>query len=147
MVFTMVSTMEEWLHEQHRDTKASAGKSMPRQEDRARYEDATLTLRGGAVTASSFAEWLKRFNAEQASPRAAAGCKSEADGQKVTGRQLFERNRALATSDVIFGDDEGLVFEDEEIYEGLDDLRLEGEEELVDQAQSQDSADAASAAS
>lgn len=129
MVFTMVSAIEEWLHEQLTAKASNSTRLTSCQKSPARYEEAALTLRGGPVTASSFAGWLKKFTAEQASLKAAQGGKSEGGIQKLTGRQLFEKNKALATSDITFGDDEGLVFDDEELYEGLDDLQLEEEEE------------------
>lgn len=130
MIFTMVSAMEEWLHEQRTAKTPHSTKMASYQKDPARYEEAALTLRGGPVTASSFSGWLKKFIAEQASLKTAQERKSEGGIQKLTGRQLFERNKALATSDITFGDDEGLVFDNEELYEGLDDLQLEeGEEE------------------
>lgn len=48
------------------------------------------------------------------------------NSQDHVGKQLFEQNKALATSDAIFYNDSGVAI-DEKLFEDLEDLEIEEE--------------------
>ena len=87
-------------------------------------------MKGGPVTRESFMAWNAKFLSEQQQQRrqetlAAAA----ATGNRLTGRQLFEQNRALATSDMNYADaNEAIVEVDVGAFEGLDDLEIDDDD-------------------
>lgn len=91
-------------------------------------------MRGGPVNAETFEAWRTKFAAEMeqgkksGEQRPAEAAAAVAAG-KLTGRQLFEQNKVLATSDVAFLGDTDAVL-DESAFEGLDTLDLEDDEGL-----------------
>jgi len=135
MVFSLVTIMEDWLADLARSKiKPQTASDLRAEHDSAGlFDNAALTIRGGPVTPASFAEWHTQFLSDQASKTASIAeinkrvLDSQASTGKLTGRQLFERNRALATSDIAFAEDEGMAIAEEDIYEGLDDLVISDE--------------------
>ncbi len=152
MVFSMVSCIEEYLEglskRQEEASSSRAGGAGPEGKERAqRAADEFVTMKGGAVTKDSFNAWWATFSSHLAQVRAAnakrgGGSEGAADGLvagttggRKSGRQLFEENRSLATSDVVFigaQDTSGggdVEVNEASIYEGLDDLSIEESDE------------------
>lgn len=70
-------------------------------------------------------EWNAKFVAELQQTRASVVSTNIANG-RLTGRQLFHQNRALATSDMNYADsNEAIVEVDVGAFEGLDDLEID----------------------
>ncbi|KAJ3297574.1 RWD domain-containing protein 1 [Borealophlyctis nickersoniae] len=106
------------------------------EEERQRYA-------GNKVTAEAFETWKLNFIAEiskiikaggkltpaQSAAAAVAGLlPSTSKNGKLTGRQLFEKDKSLAKSDMAYMED-GDVAVDVELFEGMDDLDLEDEDD------------------
>ena len=136
MVFSLVTFMEDWLADLAK-SKAKykiSSNNIVDDDQVVALDNVAPVIRGGPVTPASFIEWHTKFLSEQASKTAPMSeiSKRTFDLQtpiaKFTGRQLFERNRALATSDIAFAEDEGIVIAEEDVYEGLDDLVIDGDE-------------------
>lgn len=139
MVYTMVSCIEEWLAEHMKpvsssltlNTKGANDENTVRQP-----EDIPLTMKGGLVTPESFATWNAKFLAERSQSQAQLEHNrllNRSGPAKLTGRELFEQNRALAASDALIGDE---VVLDSAAFEGLDDLRIDDQEDFLDEAAS-----------
>ena len=119
MVFTLVTYIEEWLHE---NVKAPSSDLLLKKVEE-KTVDTFVTMKGGPVTVESFKEWNGKFMAEMS---AAKGNLKSTNESKLTGRQLFERNKSLATSDVVFIGDA----DDDVLFEGLEDLQVDDEDNL-----------------
>ncbi|KAL2916555.1 Protein gir2 [Polyrhizophydium stewartii] len=153
MVFAMVSHGKEKLEElltarMAREEHEREQRVLAEEEaDRERY-------RGTRVTAESFAAWLHAFVDEAKAVRRSGGKLTVAQeaalavdaatsgavaarvaSGKLTGRQLFEKDKTLASSDMQFMD-EGDVAVDVELFDGLeidDEDEDEDEDEEVNQ--------------
>jgi hypothetical protein len=121
MIYTLVSSMEDWLSKNCKsmeDTKASTKESIEAKE-------VPISLRGGPVTQESFAVWNEKYMEEiQQATMLKDKKMAEVGPSKLTGRQLFEHNKALVTSDAAYGDEADIVV-NEVLFEGLDDLDIE----------------------
>lgn len=78
-----------------------------------------------AVTRDSFLEWKRLFDEEMETLKRLRGEVTSTKEEKLTGKQLFERNAALISSDLMTGDDED-VEEDDYVKE---EAKAEEEEE------------------
>lgn len=143
MVFSLVTAAEDWLRENTKctatslaSTRGATGTSSGRPALAERSRDSEVaTLRGGPVTRESFAAWNAKFMAEVGEARALqAKRQAEQTPIKLTGRELFERNKALATSDALAEGEEGEgdVVLDASVFEGLDSIEVEGDFECSD---------------
>ncbi|CEQ42734.1 SPOSA6832_04584, partial [Sporobolomyces salmonicolor] len=130
MVYTLSLQLRELMAEMLVKRKERIARE---DEERYRLEEEALAKKkqGTQVTKESFAEWSKRFEAEMAEQRK----KEEAEKlkalppkereeakrfmAKLTGRQLFEQDATLVSSDAVFGD-EGDVAVDVSQYERKD---------------------------
>ncbi|PJF17105.1 hypothetical protein PSACC_03097 [Paramicrosporidium saccamoebae] len=121
MIYTLVSCMEDWLSKNCKsmeDAKASKKESTENKE-------VPISLRGGPVTRESFAVWNEKYLGELWQAAMLRDKKiAEAGPSKLTGRQLFEHNKALVTSDATYGDEADIVV-NEVLFEGLDDLEVD----------------------
>lgn len=150
MVFSMVSCIEEYLDGLSKKQEGASsgrpgGADPDHKEGAQRAADEFVTMKGGAVTKDSFNAWWATFSSHLAQARAAnarKGGEGVADGSaggttsgRKGGRQLFEENRSLATSDVVFigaqevGGGGDVEINETSIYEGLDDLSIDSDEE------------------
>ena len=156
MVFTLTSFIEDWIAKNYKNTNKSV--RLPKHFDADEEENSSKkpTLieekvldEGTQVTKESFSVWRDRFLKENVGNlRGPASLLAPAQKEsKLTGKQLFEQNKALASSDAAFADD-GIVMEsklycfnpfflfvsvvDESAFEGIDlDDFNEDEEEVV----------------
>jgi tRNA(Ile)-lysidine synthase TilS/MesJ len=96
MVFTLASTLKEWLDDNNFDVKDRERQRIQKELDEAEER----RRQGTAVTPETFNAWAKAFYAE----RRAIEEKKAALEQKVklTGRQLFESSPELALSDTSY---------------------------------------------
>lgn len=87
------------------------------------------------MTIESFMAWNAKFLTEmEAGKRQAEQEKKEKEPlSRLTGRQLFEQNRSLITSDMNYTDaNEAIVEVDIGAFEGLDDLDINDDEDQLD---------------
>ena len=79
------------------------------------------------MTVERFMEWNAKFLKEMKILKdAEEKRKADLGPAKLTGRQLFEQNKVLASSDSAYFEAAG----DEAVFEGLEDLQIEDEDDL-----------------
>ncbi|CAF1419580.1 unnamed protein product [Adineta steineri] len=81
---------------------------------------------GTCVSVETFITWKVKFDAEQAELKQKVKV-DETEAKKLTGRQLFEKDRSLYDSDIKFISGEGgeAVEVDESLFEDMLDLELD----------------------
>lgn len=120
MVFTLTSFVEDWLSKNYKNTSKSV--RLPKSETDETGSNAPTVIEekvfdeGTPVTKETFLSWKERFLRENLGnlkgPAAQFGPIQKES--KFTGKQLFEQNKSLATSDAAFADD-GVAFESKKI--------------------------------
>ena len=113
MVFTLTSFMEDWIAKTYKNTSKSVRlpkNSEANEEDLGKKPtmiEEKVIDEGTAVTKESFLTWRDRFlkenvgNLKGPSSQLAPVLKES----KLTGKQLFEQNKVLASSDAAFAND------------------------------------------
>lgn len=129
MIFTLVSTAQEWLNERWDDFKKTQEDERERkileaeEAERKRFE-------GTRVTVETFMKWKTEF---EESMGIAAKREKLSDNKKLTGRELFMRDNTLNESDIKFlmeaGDSIESVKIDESLFQALDDIELDDDDE------------------
>ena len=88
-----------------------------------------IIQKGTKVTLDNFMEWKRKYH-EEIGKAEKERLALEKNKLKLTGRQLFERDASLANSDLQFiGKDEDVVAVDESLFQDLDDLDLDDEDD------------------
>ncbi|XP_014471394.1 PREDICTED: RWD domain-containing protein 1 [Dinoponera quadriceps] len=129
MVFTLVSTAQEWLNVQWDKIKlkreeTAAQKLIEEEEaERRRFE-------GTRVTVETFLSWKEKFDEEMGYKKRKE--LAEREGKKLTGRELFMTDKTLDQSDLKFLDDGDAVKVDESLFQNLDDLDLDDDDDDLD---------------
>ncbi|XP_063982462.1 RWD domain-containing protein 1 isoform X1 [Diachasmimorpha longicaudata] len=129
MVFTLVSAAQEWLNVQWDNiklqrTEKAARKLIEEEEaERKRFE-------GTRVTVETFMNWKKKFDEEMGHTRRRELALLQ--GKKLTGRELFMTDNTLNQSDLKFLDDGDAVKVDESLFQNLDDLDLDDNDDDPD---------------
>ena len=134
IIFTLVCCAKETLEQISRNRREQKRLA---EEERVRLEDEKERMKraGTKVTTESFMKWRTSFLKEIAELKAArvteAQKRAEKDKKnKLTGRQLFEKDKTLAKSDAAFME-EGDVVVDLDLFEDeLEGLDLEDDEEV-----------------
>ncbi|XP_077540841.1 RWD domain-containing protein 1 [Haemaphysalis longicornis] len=130
MIFTLVSAATEWLNLHREDVKSNKAeakrlaKEKEEAAERAKFE-------GTRVTVECFLAWKQKFDAEMAEIRKRE--KTLIASGKLTGRELFEKDKNLIDSDLQFmqeGEEDVKV--DESLFQELEDLDLEELDEADD---------------
>ena len=125
MVFTLVSAAQEWLNVQWDKIKLnreeSAAKKLKELEEAERKK-----FEGTRVTVETFLSWKEKFDEEMGYTKRREI--AEREGKKLTGRELFMTDKTLDQSDLKFLDDDSVKI-DESLFQNLDDLDLEGDDE------------------
>lgn len=99
MIFTMVSIIKEELDNIMLDAQR-AEEEVINEKRRKEEEAEQAKFVGTKVTVESFMEWKKQFDAEMLKKDVILQKEREKELKgKLSGRQLFEKNRDLATSD------------------------------------------------
>ncbi|CAH1179084.1 unnamed protein product [Phaedon cochleariae] len=126
MIFTIVSSAQEWLNVKYEDTKKdkderAARKLLEEEEaERQRFE-------GTRVTVETFMRWKKIFEDDMGITKKREI--AEKEGKKLTGRELFMTDNTLNESDLKFLDEGDAVKVDESLFQDLDDLDLDDEDD------------------
>lgn len=140
MTFTLISRLRERLL-QVLQIRVEKLKQAALEKERLELEIEEARTRGTPVTKESFLAWKKKFDKDMAIRRAAEQeerlkslpPKEREEARKIsirlTGRQLFERDRSLATSDATLAE-EGAVSIDISQYDRIDTFVEETEEEV-----------------
>ncbi|XP_003215622.1 RWD domain-containing protein 1 isoform X1 [Anolis carolinensis] len=133
MIFTLVSAVQEKLNEIVDQIKTRREEEKKQQEKEAE-EAEKQTFHGTPVTIETFLSWKAKFDAELLEIKRKKMKEEEQSGKnKLTGKQLFERDHNLDTSDIQFLEDAGNSVEvDESLFQEMDDLELEDEEDDPD---------------
>ncbi|KAK9882862.1 hypothetical protein WA026_023556 [Henosepilachna vigintioctopunctata] len=126
MVFTLVSSAQEWLNVKWENVKKEredciAKKIMEEEEaERKRFE-------GTKVTVETFMKWKIAFEDEIGLTKKKEMI--EREGKKLTGRELFMQDNTLNESDLKFLADGEAIKVDESLFQDLDDLDLDDDED------------------
>ncbi|GIY69967.1 RWD domain-containing protein 1 [Caerostris extrusa] len=147
MVYTLVSEASEWLNKKIVTSSSEKKEAEERRIREAEEEEKSklsisinyfpttafhifepFIIWPVRVTVESFMSWKAKFDQEVAELKKLQA-KDEVVSKKLTGRELFEKDRSLVDSDLQFLQDEGEVKVDESLFQELDDLELEEEDE------------------
>ncbi|XP_062394215.1 RWD domain-containing protein 1 [Sardina pilchardus] len=126
MIFTLVTAVQEKLNEivdqiksREEEARLQAEKELEEAEKKA--------FQGTVVTIENFLSWKAGFEQDMAEIRKKRQKEEEQTGKnKLTGKQLFETDHNLDTSDIQFLEDAGNSVEvDESLFQDIDDLDLD----------------------
>ncbi|XP_006013093.1 RWD domain-containing protein 1 [Latimeria chalumnae] len=130
MIFTLVTAVQEKLNEIVDQVKSRREQEQKRKEKEAE-EAEKVCFHGTPVTIENFLSWKARFDAELMEMRKKKQKEEEQSGKnKLTGKQLFETYHNLDTSDIQFLEEASNSVEvDESLFQDMDDLELEDEDD------------------
>ncbi|KAM4771453.1 RWD domain-containing protein 1 [Rhinophrynus dorsalis] len=130
MIFTLVSAVQDRLNEIVDQIKTRREEEKVQKEKEAE-EAEKVRFHGTPVTIENFLSWKAKFEAELAEMRKKRQKEEEQSGKiKLSGKQLFERDHNLDTSDIKFLEEAGNSVEvDESLFQDLDDLELDDEDD------------------
>ncbi|KAG5856917.1 RWD domain-containing protein 1 isoform X1 [Anguilla anguilla] len=126
MIFTLVTAVQEKLNETIDLIKNRREEEKRKKEEEAE-EAEKVAFQGTVVTIEHFLSWKAKFEQEMAELRKKRQKEEEQSGKpKLTGKQLFERDHNLDTSDIQFLEDAANSVEvDESLFQDMDDLDLD----------------------
>ncbi|XP_057617677.1 RWD domain-containing protein 1 isoform X1 [Chionomys nivalis] len=126
MIFTLVTAVQEKLDETVDQMKARREEE-ERQKEKEAEEAEKKLFHGTPVTIENFLSWKAKFDAELLEIKKKRMKEEEQAGKnKLSGKQLFETDHNLDTSDIQFLEDAGNNVEvDESLFQEMDDLELE----------------------
>lgn len=134
MVFPIVSSAQEWLNvkwDKHQEEEEEQRELKLREEELKEQKK----FEGTRVTVETFLKWRNDFDLEFGI--AEKKMKELAENRKLTGKELFLRDSTLNESDIKFlleaGDSIESVKIDESLFQNLDDLELDSEDESEDE--------------
>ncbi|KAJ8927911.1 hypothetical protein NQ314_019541 [Rhamnusium bicolor] len=126
MVFTIVSSAQEWLNVKWEETKKDKEERAARKLKE--EEEAELKrFEGTRVTVETFMKWKRQFEDDMGITKKREI--AEKEGKKLTGRELFMTDNTLNESDLKFLDEGDAVKVDESLFQDLDDLDLDDDED------------------
>ncbi|KAK1170410.1 RWD domain-containing protein 1 [Acipenser oxyrinchus oxyrinchus] len=125
MIFTLLTAVQEKLNEVVDQIKNRREEEKMKKEMEAE-EAEKVQFHGTIVTIENFLSWKAKFELEMAELNRKKQKEEEALKSKLTGKQLFERDHNLDTSDIQFLEEAGNNVEvDESLFQDMDDLELE----------------------
>ncbi|KAJ8870452.1 hypothetical protein PR048_029474 [Dryococelus australis] len=130
MVFTLVSSAQEWLStkwdeiKKEREETATRKAKEVEEAERKRFE-------GTRVTVESFMQWKEKFDAEFNTKKNQE--KEEKEGRKLTGKELFIADKTLIESDLKFLENGDSIKVDESLFQDLEELDLAEINDLDDE--------------
>lgn len=126
MIFTLVTAVQEKLNEIV-DVMKNRIEEEKRRKEKEAEEAEKVAFQGTVVTIENFLAWKATFDLEMCELRRKKQKEEEQGGKaKLTGKQLFERDRNLDTSDIQFLEDAGNNVEvDESLFQDIEDLDLD----------------------
>ncbi|XP_051721016.1 RWD domain-containing protein 1 [Ctenopharyngodon idella] len=129
MIFTLVTAVQEKLNEIVDQIKSRREEEKERIErkEREAEEAEKFAFQGTVVTIENFLSWKAKFEQEMTELKSKRQKEEEQSGKgKLTGKQLFETDHNLDTSDIQFLEDGGNSVEvDESLFQDMDDLDLD----------------------
>lgn len=133
MIFTLVSAVLEKLNGLV-DQMKTRSEEEKRKKEKEEEEKEKYLFHGTAVTIENFLSWKATFDADMNEIKKKKQKEEEQMGKnKLTGKQLFERDHNLDTSDIRFLEEAGSNVEvDESLFQDMDDLDLEDDDEDPD---------------
>ncbi|XP_051061883.1 RWD domain-containing protein 1-like [Phodopus roborovskii] len=132
MIFTLVTAVQEKLNEIVDEIKTRREEEKKQKEKEAEETEKKL-FHGTRVTIENFLSWKAKFDAELLEVRKKQMKEEQAGKNKLSGKQLFETDHNLDTSDIQFLEDAGNNVEvDESLFQEMDDLELEDGEDDPD---------------
>ncbi|KAF0032146.1 hypothetical protein F2P81_016701 [Scophthalmus maximus] len=126
MIFTLVTAVQEKLNEIV-DLKKNRQEEEKRQKELEAEEAEKVLFQGTVVTIENFLAWKAVFELDMMELRRKRQKEEEQAGKpKLTGKQLFETDHNLDTSDIQFLEDAGNNVEvDESLFQDIEDLDLD----------------------
>ncbi|XP_034553052.1 RWD domain-containing protein 1 [Notolabrus celidotus] len=126
MIFTLVTAVQEKLNEIV-DAMKNRREEEKQRKEREAEEAEKVAFQGTVVTIENFLAWKAKFEVEVAEVRRKRQKEEEQAGKtKLTGKQLFETDHNLDTSDIQFLEDGGNNVEvDESLFQEIEDLDLD----------------------
>ncbi|XP_069028076.1 RWD domain-containing protein 1 [Embiotoca jacksoni] len=126
MIFTLVTAVQEKLNEIV-DAMKNRREEEKRRKDREAEEAEKVAFQGTVVTIENFLAWKANFEIDMDELRRKRQKEEEQAGKhKLTGKQLFETDHNLDTSDIQFLEDAGNNVEvDESLFQDIEDLDLD----------------------
>lgn len=138
MAFPLISSVNEWLQEKSESLKERKEQEQERKKKELEAEE-MKRFEGTRVTVETFMAWKRNFDAEMAELEK-MNQKDEGSSRKLTGRELFEKDNSMIESDLQFLDSEedfcldaGDVKVNESLFQALDDIELDDEEDDEDE--------------
>ncbi|NP_001279880.1 RWD domain-containing protein 1 [Callorhinchus milii] len=129
MIFTLVTAVQEKLNEIVDQIKSCKEEEKILKEKEAE-EVEKARFHGTIVTIENFLSWKAKFDAEIAEFQRKRQKEEEQAGKvKLTGKQLFETDHNLDTSDIQFLEEGNNVEVDEFLFQDMDDLELDDEDD------------------
>ncbi|CAF3266692.1 unnamed protein product [Rotaria socialis] len=125
VIFTLASHLSEQLSIQS-ETRLARQREAIERKIREEEEAEQKRFEGTCVSVESFIKWKVKFDAERAELIKTVKV-DESEPKKLTGRQLFEKDRSLYDSDIKFISGEGgeVVEVDESLFEDMLDLEFD----------------------
>ncbi|XP_026150168.1 RWD domain-containing protein 1 isoform X2 [Mastacembelus armatus] len=129
MIFILVTAVQEKLNEIV-DVMKNRQEEEKQRREREAEEAEKVAFQGTVVTIENFLVWKAKFELEMAELRRKRQKEEEQAGKpKLTGKQLFEKDHNLDTSDIQFLEDTGNNVEvDESLFQDIEDLDLDEED-------------------
>ncbi|XP_059611259.1 RWD domain-containing protein 1 [Phlebotomus argentipes] len=128
MIFSLVSSAQEWLNQRWDDVKREEELSRERRL-REEEEQEQKKFEGTRVSVETFLAWKTTFEDELGITQ--KRLKESAENRKLTGRELFLRDNTLNESDIKFlleaGDSIENVKIDESLFQNIEDLELDSD--------------------
>lgn len=130
MIFSLVSSAQEWLNQRHDEMKQAKEEEVQKKLDE-KEEEERKKFEGTRVTVETFMAWKNQFELDIgiAQKREKAGL----ENKKLTGKELFLIDTTLNESDIKFlmeaGDSIESVKIDESLFQNIDDLELDSDED------------------
>ncbi|NP_001087542.1 RWD domain containing 1 L homeolog [Xenopus laevis] len=133
MIFSLVSAVQDKLNEIVDQIKTRREEETQRKEKEAEEAEKVL-FHGTPVTIENFLNWKAKFDAEMTELKKKKQKEEEQSGKsKLTGKQLFETDHNLDTSDIKFLEEAGNSVEvDESLFQEMDDLELDEDDDDPD---------------
>lgn len=128
MVFVILSNVNEWLQLKSESTEQRKIEEKERKKREAEAEE-MKRFEGTRVTVESFMAWKRKFDVEMAELEKQKH-RDEGGNKKLTGRELFEKDKTMIESDLKFlSEDITLetdeVVVDESLFQEIEDLDLD----------------------
>ena len=133
MIFTVVSALKDSLDDIMSRRKEILEQAAEKERERIEAED-QKKYQGTKVTMETFSAWRRKFMIEMALLDEKEFAKLKAMDPKFlkpTGKQLFTKDKSLATSDMQFRSGEDEVEVDMGLFEGIEGLDLSDDEDMA----------------